>query len=229
MPYTKTAWNNGMSPALDADNLNKMEQGIFDATDAIENIDLTPYAPKASPALTGTPTAPTAVAGTNTTQIASTEFVKTAVDAAGAVGEVAFFAWNYAPDGWLKANGAAVSRTTYAALFSRCGTLFGVGDGSTTFNLPDMRGYFPRGWDDGRGVDTGRAFGSIQADDNKSHDHQYGLGYTNSSSMWHTTYSAALAAGDSNVFTTSGYTGIKPSGGTEARPKNISLLACIKY
>jgi microcystin-dependent protein len=70
---------------------------------------------------------------------------------------------NTAPPGWLKANGALVSRTTYAALFAAIGTTFGVGDGSTTFALPDVRGKFLRGWDDGRGLDAGRVFGSSQS------------------------------------------------------------------
>lgn len=51
-------------------------------------------------------------------------------------GEERFFAGAGVPDGWIEANGAAVSRTVYAALFARVGTTFGVGDGSTTFNLP---------------------------------------------------------------------------------------------
>lgn len=87
------------------------------------------------------------------------------------VGQVGYFAMTSAPAGWLKANGAAVSRETYAALFAAIGTSFGVGDGSTTFNLPDLRGGFLRGWDDGRGVDDGRVFGSIQESANKYHNH----------------------------------------------------------
>jgi len=79
-------------------------------------------------------------------------------------GTVIWFAANTAPTGYLKANGANVSRTTYASLFAAIGTVFGVGDGSTTFGLPDLRGEFIRGWDDGRGVDSGRAFGSAQLD-----------------------------------------------------------------
>jgi microcystin-dependent protein len=51
--------------------------------------------------------------------------------------------------GWLKCNGAAVSRSTYAVLFAAIGTLYGAGDGTTTFNLPDYRGEFLRGLDDG--------------------------------------------------------------------------------
>ena len=53
-----------------------------------------------------------------------------------AVGSLAEFTSGTAPSGWLEANGAAVSRTTYSELFAAIGTTYGVGDGSTTFNLP---------------------------------------------------------------------------------------------
>ena len=86
-------------------------------------------------------------------------------------GAVLYFAGRTAPAGWLKANGAAVSRTAYAALFAAIGTTYGAGDGRTTFNLPDLRGEFIRGWDDGRGVDAGRVFGSAQAHALQSHQH----------------------------------------------------------
>ncbi|WP_287956581.1 phage tail protein, partial [Snodgrassella sp.] len=66
-------------------------------------------------------------------------------------GVIQFFTIDWAPTGWLKANGAAVSRTTYANLFAAIGTKFGAGDGKTTFNLPDLRGEFIRAYDDGRG------------------------------------------------------------------------------
>lgn len=86
-------------------------------------------------------------------------------------GLVAHFARSTAPAGWLKANGAAISRSAYAELFAALGTTYGAGDGFTTFNLPDLRGEFIRGWDDGRGVDGGRALGSWQDSNNKSHTH----------------------------------------------------------
>ena len=86
-------------------------------------------------------------------------------------GAVLYFAGRTAPAGWLKANGAAVSRTAYAALFAAIGTTYGAGDGRSTFNLPDLRGEFLRGWDDGRGVDAGRVFGSAQAHALQSHQH----------------------------------------------------------
>ena len=125
---------------------------------------------------------------------------------------------NTAPSGWLKANGATISRTTYAALFAAIGTTFGAGDGSTTFALPDMRGEFARGWDDGRGVDSGRVFGSAQADELKSHTH------TSRGSPGAGGQQAFVQGSDTfNIF------GVQATGGAETRPRNIALLACIKF
>ncbi len=56
------------------------------------------------------------------------------------------FAASSVPTGWLECNGAAVSRTTYSALFAVIGTTWGNGNGVTTFNLPETRGLLPRGW-----------------------------------------------------------------------------------
>src|SRR5215467_6824657 len=55
-----------------------------------------------------------------------------------------------APLGWILCDGAAISRTTYAALFAVIGTTYGVGDGSTTFNLPNCKGRIPVGFDSGQ-------------------------------------------------------------------------------
>ena len=90
-------------------------------------------------------------------------------------GQIGLFAMDYAPAGWLKANGAAVSRTLYANLFAAIGTRFGAGDGYSTFNLPDLRGEFPRFWDDGRGIDLGRVFVSVQSDNTRRHIHGTGM------------------------------------------------------
>lgn len=68
------------------------------------------------------------------------------------------------PPGYLACAGQAVPRSAYPALFSAIGVTYGAGDGSLTFNLPDLRGEFIRGADGGRGVDAGRAFGSSQLD-----------------------------------------------------------------
>ncbi len=148
------------------------------------------------------------------------------------VGGVMFFAKNNCPDGFLKANGSAVSRANYAKLFDAIGTTFGAGDGSSTFNLPDMRGEFVRGADDGRGVDSGRTLGTAQADAFQGHKHPSGG------------YGPRPAAGTANVFwtTDSAYPNINtgsptvtdggngtPRISSETRPRNIALMSCIKY
>lgn len=147
---------------------------------------------------------------------------------------IIYVAQNTAPTGYLKANGAALSRTTYADLFTAIGTTFGSGDGSTTFNLPDLRGEFLRGWDDSRGIDSGRSFGSAQADDFTSHQHKtnarressgindipWGQQADGTSTYGRYTYGTSYQ-GD--------YALVSPTGGSETRPRNVALLACIKY
>ena len=136
-------------------------------------------------------------------------------------GAIMHFAMNSAPTGWLKANGANVSRTTYAALFAAIGTTFGTGDGSTTFTLPDLRGEFTRGWDDGRGVDSGRAFGSAQSQEIQSHTHTTTEGNASTGVFSGTNY-AMLSNASANTRS------VNATGGAETRPRNIALLACIK-
>ena len=133
-------------------------------------------------------------------------------------GAIAYFPYAAAPFGWLKANGAAVSRTVYANLFAVIGTAYGSGDGRTTFNLPDLRGEFIRSWDDGRTVDNGRVLGSWQADEFRSHSHGIGI-----SRMTDTDRGSNLSTVSVD---TVGQT--DPAGGIETRPRNIALLACIK-
>ncbi len=127
------------------------------------------------------------------------------------------FAGSSAPTGWLKCNGTAVSRTTYSALFAQISTTYGAGNGSTTFNVPDLRGEFIRGWDDGRGVDSGRSLGSYQADELKSHTHNY----TSSGPSGGGGYSSRY--GVPTTRTTAA------TGGNETRPRNLAFLYCIKY
>lgn len=80
----------------------------------------------------------------------------------GLTGTVLPFAGSVAPSGWLLCNGQAISRTTHKPLFDVIGTIYGAGNGSTTFNVPDLRGEFIRGLDNGRGIDSGRILGSDQ-------------------------------------------------------------------
>lgn len=177
--------------------------------------------------------------------------------AAGQPGDIKYTAKNSAPTGWLKANGAAVSRTAYADLFAAIGTLYGDGDGFNTFNLPDLRGEFIRGWDDGRGIDSGRAFGSAQSDEIKSHghagtalssgahNHAGGIPYLQTYSSARFPYGLTGAA--RYGFTAGNYTSnaktpntstdgahshalsITSTGGVETRPRNRAMLACIKF
>ena len=151
------------------------------------------------------PTGPTGATGATTTLPA---------------GSVIYTAGNAAPEGFLKANGSAISRTVYSVLFSVIGTTYGIGNGTTTFNLPDLRGEFLRCWDDSKGTDTNRALGSFQADDLKSHTHSY----TRTDVVGTATDWQVSGVMPSQVGATTGATG-----GTETRPRNIALLACIKY
>ncbi|WP_343499257.1 phage tail protein [Achromobacter denitrificans] len=172
-------------------------------------------------------------------------------------GSIFYVAQSAVPNGFLKANGAAVPRTVYARLFAAIGTMFGSGDGSTTFNLPDLRGEFLRGADDGRGVDPGRTHGSSQASANLAHTHSvsdpghshgvYDPGHVHVSAVGSFLVSSGgswsfndFGAGGASNNTAAAGTGvsiagsssrvwINQAGGTESRPRNIALLACIKY
>lgn len=134
-------------------------------------------------------------------------------------GAVLPFAIASAPTGWLICDGSAVSRVTYAALFSAIGVVWGAGDGSTTFNLPELRGEFVRGLAAGRAVDAGRALGTAQAGYVEAHTH------TTLSGVGGTT-----TGGGAYPFNIPG--GSQASGsygtGTETRPRNVALLYCIK-
>ena len=163
-------------------------------------------------------------------------------------GSVHMMATTTVPSGYLKCNGAAVSRTTYADLFAIIGTAHGAGDGSSTFELPDLRGEFVRGWDDSRGVDSGRNFGSAQSDQNKQHNHSASA--TSSVSdpgHFHDVPYSNSDSGDGVIEESgTGFSGVEPtnsattgisvstsvsignSGGNEARPRNIAMMYVIK-
>lgn len=153
-------------------------------------------------------------------------------------GTVIYTARSTAPTGYLKANGAAVSRTTYATLFSAIGTTYGGGDGSTTFNLPDLRGEFVRGLDDGRGVDTSRTLGSSQGDATAlpsnafttsnpgNHSHSYSGG--DRQNVGSGGASQPVSQGGNTTGAAGAHTHTIGGGDTETRPRNIALLACIK-
>ncbi|MEJ1358358.1 MAG: phage tail protein [Candidatus Sedimenticola sp. (ex Thyasira tokunagai)] len=129
------------------------------------------------------------------------------------------------PEDYVECNGSAINRTTYADLFAVIGTGFGAGDGSTTFNLPDLRGEFIRGWDNSRGVDGGRVLGSSQADDYKSHSHTL----TASSTAEGTASDIDRSDGTGSLTSQPRSISTNASGGSETRPRNIAMMFCIKY
>jgi microcystin-dependent protein len=138
-------------------------------------------------------------------------------------GAVMAFAMNGAPTGWLAANGSAVSRTTYSALWTALGTTsspYGQGDGSTTFNLPDLRGYFVRGSGTNTDGTASGTFAAKQADELKSHTHtMYIHPATANGSSTNPARFNDIGFGSATT---------QATGGTETRPKNIAMLYCIK-
>lgn len=84
------------------------------------------------------------------------QLVNPALGGGTPIGAILDYAGATAPTGWLFSFGQAVSRTTYAALFAALGTTYGAGDGSTTFNLPDLRGRVVAGQDDMGGTSANR-------------------------------------------------------------------------
>ena len=145
------------------------------------------------------------------------------------LGSIHWFAMSAAPTGFLECSGGILPITDYIDLYSVIGTTYNDGlstqyynssDVLTGFKIPDLRGEFIRGWDDGRGVDSGRTFGSNQTDELKSHSHTI-------------TVQGSLQSGGDEIppidstgspaqYSTS------TTGGTETRPRNVALLPCIK-
>jgi len=135
------------------------------------------------------------------------------------IGTVVYFAASSAPTGWFECDGRILNTQSFPDLFAAI--RYTYGGGGVSFYLPDLRGQFARGWDNGRGVDSGRVFGSSQLDEFKSHTH------------------TVIGSHGSNI--TPGYYGIvdldpglaqvptSSTGGSETRPRNVALLPCIKY
>lgn len=159
------------------------------------------------------------------------------------VGSVLPFAGTTAPSYYLICDGSAVSRTTYAALFTVIGEAYGEGDNSTTFNLPDLRGRFVRGRDGGAGRDpnagtrtasgtngnTGDNVGSIQDDAFESHNHSGSYYGTNGNSTGNGPYLAPVSATDAGTALGPATSNVVAQGGSETRPINIYLNYIIRF
>ena len=173
-------------------------------------------------------------------------------------GTVIPYAIATAPAGYILCNGADVSRTTHARLFGIVGETYGTGDGSTTFGLPELRAEFIRGLDLSRGVDSGRAIGTTQADATAvnglatasagNHNHlliadsySENLNYLTSSNqiqrvnddLNNDAYYAYSMSGTSTganrgLSSIDGAHTHTLTGDTETRPTNVALAYCIK-
>ncbi|MHA6887223.1 phage tail-collar fiber domain-containing protein [Ralstonia pseudosolanacearum] len=157
----------------------------------------------------------------------------------GQEGMIGYFPTQVAPGGWLKANGAAVSRTTYDRLHAVIGTQFGAGDGVNTFNLPDLRGEFLRGWDDGRGIDSGRGLGTWQSGSPVVHDDVGGTAAFNMTALgdgsnvaWSTIADPWVGPFPLTQYDASAATFVDANNKgfvNMSRPRNVAFLPCIKY
>lgn len=156
------------------------------------------------------------------------------------VGTVMYYASSTSPIGWLKCDGSLVSKNAFPQLFAKIGYTYG-GSGND-FRLPDLRGEFLRGWDDTRGVDPSRQFGSWQKgtlvsgyDDNDAGgdvgflpngNFNYGSDYMNNSIL-------SSVYGVSRILWQPGSRVQYPldyhnSWLSITRPRNVAMLACIK-
>jgi len=128
------------------------------------------------------------------------------------------FASSTCPSGYLAADGADISTTTYSALFAVTGYTFGGSGGN--FRTPNMQGVFARGYDAAGSTDTARAFGSFQEDEIKAHAHTINL-YNHAADAGGGTPASSYGSGTENTTSL--------VGGTETRPKNIALQHCVRY
>ena len=126
----------------------------------------------------------------------------------------------------MPSNGQAIDRTTYSDLFGVISDTYGSGNSTTTFNVPDLRGTFVRGWSNGHSLDAGRTLGDFQVDSVKDHTHIF--------------LSSPDAGGnDPNITSGTGRllntgmvsieTNTNVGGAGETRPHNIAMMYCIKY
>lgn len=173
-------------------------------------------------------------------------------------GTIVAYGATTAPEGWLLCDGSAVSRATYATLFSAIGTSFGAGDGTSTFNLPDFRGRFLRGWANGQSIDPDRAgrtannngnsgdkIGSLQSTAIWGHNHvESGNGHRHGLSRGGNCGSGCVDGTIFQVGTThteyTTYSSIvladpsattfgTPVSSSESRPPNVNVNYVIKY
>jgi hypothetical protein len=169
-------------------------------------------------------------------------------------GSISAFAIGTPPVGWLECNGQAVSRSDFSRLFGLVGTRFGTGNGATTFNLPDLRDEFIRGWNHTRNLGNRQEaafqnhvhdfYGTYSSVYSNGHDHWDGTANTIWTLVkraheffkdkWNWEYNANGRTGwdyhDHNFVPRGTISGATTGNvASETRPQNTALMFCIKY
>lgn len=149
-------------------------------------------------------------------------------------GQLIEFAGNAAPDGFLPCNGAAVSRTTYAALFNVIGTIWGAGDGSTTFNIPNFINKFVKGSSTSGTVNAEtlpNIRGSIIPNGTGFLTQGTSANTTGALSVTKNNNRASSGGSDStyNIFLNANASSSVYQDGAKVQPDNATVLICIKY
>lgn len=153
------------------------------------------------------------------------------------VASISLWTKDVAPLNYLECDGLAVSRETFSDLFGVIGIDYGSGNGTTTFNLPDLRGRFPRGWDHGAGRDpdtltrtdrgdgtTGDNVGTLQEDEFGTHDHDVTVNVKDNVGA----IGDVVIGGAGNRSPNPTYTSTE-EGGEETRPVNIYMMYIIRF
>jgi microcystin-dependent protein len=159
------------------------------------------------------------------------------------IGTVFYTATSNCPAGFLVCDGSSLVVATYQRLFNAIGYTYG-GSGAN-FRLPDLRGEFIRGFDAGRGVDSGRIFGAAQGEQSKLPQHYHAMpgddqltfagntsGWPNKSLAQFGYDARSVGGGGGQLWLTTdalNFDGVTISGEPETRPRNVALLPIIKY
>lgn len=243
---TEIGYVNGVTSAIQTQINDKapIASPTFTGTSTVAQLidsgltaDTVPYA-NASKQLTSSAVTPTELGYVS----GVTSAIQTQINAISATtvpsGQISMYGGSSAPSGYLLCDGSAVSRTTYAALFTAISTTFGVGNGTTTFNVPDIRGIFVRGagthgtLTNANGTAFSGTLGTQENDKMQGHAHSGNFPQVNGSHVNDVGTGTLYGTGSTNSASignpsTDGANGT-PRTGTETNPANISLTYIIK-